>query len=229
MKILGIIPARAGSKRLKNKNLLELAGKPLINWTIEAALTSNILSKVVVSTDCPQIMSVSKHAGADVPFLRPTELSTDKSSPVEVVFHALDFYDKNKNLQFDYIMLLQPTSPFRNKNHVKKAFEMMQKSKSTSCVSVTLSACNPNWMFWLNFKGKGMSPILEEFKAERSQDSRSAYSLNGAIYICKTEQFKKHRKFIFASTKPFIMDKEDSIDIDTIEDFNRAKKIIENK
>ena len=105
----------------------------------------------------------------------------------------------------------------------------MLETKSTSCVSVTLSDCNPNWMFWLNFKGKSMSPILDEFKAERSQDSRSAYSLNGAIYICKTEQFKKHRKFIFASTIPFIMEKEASVDIDTIEDFNRAKKIINNK
>ena len=140
--------------KIKNKNLLELADKPLINWTIEAALGSNILSKVIVSTDCPKIMSVSKHAGADVPFLRPAELSTDKSSPVEAVSHAIDFFHRNKNLQFDYIILLQPTSPFRDKNHLKKAFEIMIESKSNSCVSVTLSDCNPNWMFWLNYKGK---------------------------------------------------------------------------
>ena len=122
--ILGIIPARGGSKGLPGKNILDIAGKPLIVWTIERAINSKYLDRVIVSTDDSEIAEISKKYGAEVPFTRPEELAEDTTPMMDVIFHALDFF-KSKNMAFDYIALFEPTSPLRKINDIDNAIKQL--------------------------------------------------------------------------------------------------------
>ena len=230
-KVLGIIPARSGSKRLQNKNILKLLGKPLISWTIDAAIKSNFITDLIVSTDCYYIAKLAKSYGANVPFIRPPSLSTDKSSSFDVVRHALKFYLK-KDLKFDLVIMLQPTSPLRDSSHIDKAITQIIEREDNAVISVCKAEHPPQWCNKLE-KDLSMDNFLSEsFKKHRSQDFSNYYRLNGAIYVAKAKtilQTNISDFFSITKTSAFEMDPEVSVDIDTSFDFLITEYLLRKK
>ena len=218
-KLVAIIPARGGSKRLPRKNVLDLAGKPLIAWTIEAALNSSYIDRVVVSTDNSKIASISKQYGADVPFLRPSKLATDKAPSIDVALHTIQELGKS-GVTYDFVVFLQPTSPLRNTYHIDEAIELMEQKRAYNIVGVTTLNHPIEWTNTLpkdlSLKGfLGHNPIL------RSQDYPVRYYINGAIYIVDIKQMLTEHKLILDNNAfAYIMSRQNSIDIDTEEDWN---------
>ncbi len=223
-KILAIIPARGGSKRLSNKNLKSLAGYPLIYWTISEAKKSKYIDKLIVSTENNEIAKISIKYGAEVPFMRPDELATDESGTFEVLNHAInEIKDK-----YDYILLLQPTSPLRE---VKDIDEFIEKAvdSAKSMISVCQVNHSPLWSNTLPDDLSMANFIRKEIIGKRSQDLPSYYRINGAIYIAPISKFLENRGFLGSETMAYIMDRENSIDIDTIEDFELAEFYFEKR
>lgn len=223
-KILAVITARSGSKRLLNKNILNLAGKPLIAWTIEAGKKSRYIDKLIVSTDTNEIKNVSQYYGAEVPFLRPTELSADNSDSVSVLKHAIDYTNEN----FDYILLLQPTSPLRSAEDIDKAIEMLNDN-----TQAVVSVCEAEHsLLWCNTLPGDFSMadfIKKDVKNKRSQDLPIFYRLNGAIYISEVDYFYEQNGFWGDRTKAYLMPRERSVDIDTWIDFKLAEAILQDE
>lgn len=226
---LAIIPARKGSKRLPNKNILKFGGKPLIAWTIEAALKSKYINEVMVTTDSDEIAEISKIFGAKVPFIRPNELATDKASSYDVVKHAIDFY-RQKDQIFDYIILLQPTSPLRDYDDIDKAIKLQIEKNANSVTSVCEMDHSPQWSNTLPNDNSMKGFINPEVIGKRSQDLETYYRLNGAIYIAKTGSFINDKAFISNSMSfAYKMDKKTSIDIDDKMDFYFAQFLLSIK
>ncbi|RTE86064.1 MULTISPECIES: cytidylyltransferase domain-containing protein [Gammaproteobacteria] len=226
MKIIAIIPARAGSKRLPGKNTKVLAGKPLINWTIDAALESKCCESIIVSTDDEGIADIAKKAGASVPFLRPANLASDTATSVDVVLHAVKYYE-SINGTVDGVMLLQPTSPFRTPHSICAAVNLFAKHKGKkSVISVSKAASNPSWCFYC--EEDTMVPLMGwEHINKRSQDYNQAWELNGSIYILAPESLKRDRAFVTESSIPFFqLRSSEAIDIDTAEDWALAEYFI---
>jgi CMP-N,N'-diacetyllegionaminic acid synthase len=219
---LTIIPARGGSKRLPRKNVLDLCGKPLIVHTIEAALKSKYINKVIVSSDDEEILNISSNFGADI-LKRPYELANDTATTFDAIKHTIDNFEK-----YDYIVLLQPTSPLRNEKHIDEAIELLEKKKADAIVSVCEMEHSPLWSNTLPKDGSMSNFLKDEILNKRSQDLEKFYRLNGAIYICKTEKLIENKSFflkdnIFA----YIMNREYSIDIDEEIDFKMAEVLMD--
>ena len=219
---LAIIPARGGSKRLPRKNILDLCGKPLISWSIEAALKSKYISKVVVSSDDEEILNISSNFGADI-IKRPYELANDTATTFDAIKHTINNLEK-----YDYIVLLQPTSPLRNEKHIDEAIELLEEKQADGIVSVCEMDHSPLWSNTLPEDGNMRGFLREEILNKRSQDLEKYYRLNGAVYICKTDKLLENKSFflkdnIFA----YIMDRKSSIDIDEEIDFLFAERVIE--
>ena len=225
---LGVITARGGSKRLPAKNVLDLAGKPLIGWTIDAALESKYIDELIVSTEDEEIADISKTFGANVPFMRPKELSADNVHPVEVVIHAVNYFLNEHKKEFDYVLFLQPTSPLRNEHDIDKAIEFLYSSKADAVISVCEAEHSP---LWYNILPEDLSMknfLRDDLKAKMSQDLPMYYRVNGAIYLCKTKRLLKENTFflkdnIFA----FLMDVKRSVDIDSLVDFKLAEILMQ--
>ena len=221
-RFLAIIPARGGSKRLPRKNILDLCGKPLISWSIEAALKSKYISKVVVSSDDEEILNISSNFGADI-IKRPYELANDTATTFDAIKHTINNLEK-----YDYIVLLQPTSPLRNENQIDEAIELLEEKQADAIVSVCEMDHSPLWSNTLPEDGNMRGFLREEILNKRSQDLEKYYRLNGAVYICKTDKLLENKSFflkdnIFA----YIMDRKSSIDIDEEIDFLFAQRVIE--
>ena len=227
-RLLAVIPARGGSKRLPRKNVLDLAGKPLIAWTIQEALNCKYIDQVIVSTDDKEISDISKEYGADVPFFRPSELATDEAKTVDVVLHLLDELEKVGE-RYDYIILLQPTSPLRTAQNIDESVELLQMKNSDAVISVCESEHPP---LWCNVLPDDMSMdnfLDESVKNKRSQDLSKQYRINGAIYISSVKKLKKENSFFLSNNCiAYIMKQNVSIDIDTIDDFDLALLRISN-
>ena len=217
---LAIIPARGGSKRLPRKNLLDLCGKPLIAWSIEAALKSKYISKVIVSSDDEEILNIAKEYKADF-IKRPDELASDTATTFDALKHTLENVGK-----YDYVVLLQPTSPLRSEKHIDEAIELLEEKSSDAIISVCEMEHSPLWSNILD-ENLDMSNFLrDEVLNKRSQDLPKYYRLNGAIYICKTEELLENKGFfIKENIFAFKMNKENSIDIDEEIDFIIAREI----
>lgn len=228
-RILAIIPARGGSKRLPDKNILPLNGKPLINWTIDAAKRVEAITEVMVSTDCDRIAGIARQAGANVPFLRPVRLSQDTSASSDVVRHALDYY-QSKGASFHYVLLLQPTSPLRTASDIEGAIHLLNEKCANSVVSVTECEHSPMWSNTLDDSLSMDDFIKEEVKNSRSQDLPAFYRLNGAIYLTKVSCFIKENSLI-TSKKSFayVMPVLNSVDIDNRIDYIFAEAIMKDK
>ncbi|HIF9178870.1 TPA: cytidylyltransferase domain-containing protein [Photobacterium damselae] len=222
MKILAIIPARGGSKRLPKKNILNLGGKPLIQWTIEAALKCSQIDTVMVSTDSKEIADISEKAGANVPYLRCSALSSDTASSADVVIDVIEYYE-SINKKFDAIILLQPTSPLRSSNDIRNAIKLFDEKKASAVVSVAECDHSPLWCNTLPADLCMDQFISEEIKSTRSQDLPTYYRLNGAIYLVCTKSFINNRSFMPKNTYSLIMNRERSIDIDDCVDFKIAE------
>lgn len=218
---LAVIPARGGSKRLPRKNVLELAGKPLIAWTIEAAKNSKYIDHFIVSTDDQEISNVSKKYGAEV-LTRPGELATDTASSVDVVLHAIEV----QNQSYDYVILLQPTSPLRTAQHIDEAIELLFEKNANAVISVCETDHSPLWANILPDDGNMDDFIRGEVKGKRSQDLPTYYRLNGSIYIVSTVFLKKQlTMFINKSCYSYVMEQIFSIDVDNILDYEIANTV----
>ncbi|GGH64400.1 hypothetical protein GCM10008014_42740 [Paenibacillus silvae] len=226
-KCLAVIPARGGSKGLLNKNIRLLNHKPLINYTIEAALNSHFIDELVVSTDSEEIACVAKLAGANVPFMRPAELATDQAASIDVLKHVVLYYEKEKHKTFEYIMLLQPTSPLRNANDIDEAYEVLIKSEGDSLQSITVSDTHPYLMReWTS--GRLESYLKDQAENLRRQDLSELYVLNGAIYIVKRELLMLHNTMTGSNNYGYLMPKERSVDIDNELDLKWAEFLIQS-
>lgn len=215
---LAIIPARSGSERLPHKNKLNLCGKPLISWTIEAAKRSKYIDKIAVTSDDSEILKIAKKSSVEI-IVRPYELASNSATSVDVIKHSLESLDT-----YEYVILLQPTSPLRNYQHIDESIKFLKQKNADAIISVCKTDHNPLWSNRLD-SNLNMSNFIEnEQSSKRSQDLEKFYRLNGAIYICKTENFlKENTFFIKKNIFAFIMDKKSSIDIDDEFDFEIAK------
>lgn len=222
-KVLALITARGGSKGLPRKNVMLAGGKPLVAWTVNAALTAKCVSRVVLSSDDDEIMVAAKSAGCDVPFRRPAELASDHASSMDVALHAL------KELPgYDYLVLLQPTSPLRTGADIDTAFELLRKHSAPACVSITEVDQSPHWMYQLKEGNRLASVIAPLPEVTRRQDLPPVYTLNGAIYIAKVDWLLASRSFLGPDTVAYRMPKCKSIDIDDLHDFQRFRQILES-
>ena len=214
-RVLGLIPARGGSKGLPGKNLLNACGRPLIGWSVKSALASSAITRTVTTTDSREIAEIAAELGSDVPFMRPAKLATDDAGMMETVFHALD------NLPgFDYVMLLQPTSPLRTAEDIDTAFQQIRESGANSCVSVTRTTENPFLTFTFEGANKHLHQVVKPTaNIVRRQDYPNTYKLNGAIYVAKVSWLRKQRSFVAEDTVGYVMPEYRSIDVDTEKDF----------
>lgn len=221
MKPLVVIPARGGSKGVPRKNIKILGGKPLIHWTIEAALEVFRNIEILVSTDDEEIKQVVERTGVKAPFLRPTELSTDTAGSYEVLLHALNFVEKNGGIP-DTLILLQPTSPFRTASHIREALELYKVDTSLDMVvSVCESKSNPFYVSKVENESGWLKPLMNT-KITRRQDAPKVYEYNGAIYIINIEKLKQMHISEFEKVRKYVMDEQSSIDIDTPLDWDFA-------
>lgn len=221
--ILGLIPARGRSKGLPRKNKRLLLGKPLIAWTIEQALASKYLDRVVVSTDDEEIVEISKKYGAEAPFMRPKKLATDDAKGIDVVLHTINWVEENNNKHYDLLMLLQPTSPLRTSKDIDKAVELLFSKKAQAIVSVCETEHHPYWSNTLPEDGCMKDFIRAEIKNKNRQELLVFYRSNGAIYLAYWSYLKQQRSFLDKETFAYIMPEERSIDIDNQIDFKLAE------
>ncbi|MBX7227640.1 MAG: acylneuraminate cytidylyltransferase family protein [Chitinophagales bacterium] len=226
MKPLIVIPARGGSKGVPKKNIKPLNGKPLIHYTIEAALTVFDKEYICVSTDAEEISSVAEEKGINIPFLRPPHLAADHAGTYEVLLHAIQFYEEQKHYSPDTLILLQPTSPFRNASHIQEALQAYDED-CDMVVSVKETKANPYYLL----KEEDENGYLISSKTGnfiRRQDCPSVYELNGAIYIIRIATLKKMPLHEIKRAKKYLMDETSSHDIDTILDWQIAETILKN-
>ncbi len=223
-KILIIIPARGGSKRIPHKNIKIFNGRPLIAHAINAALRSKYWDKIIVSTDSPAIARIARKYGAEVPFTRPAHLATDTASSASVLKHAVSFYSSGE-FSPDVIVLIQPTSPLVLPEHINGVIRKMFSDKTSSCFSACEIAERPEWMY----KIRGGRPTrflnLKHGRSKRSQDLPRLFRVNGAVYAVEKELLMKKGKIIGHHPSIFIMPRENSIDIDEPVDLKMAEAL----
>jgi CMP-N,N'-diacetyllegionaminic acid synthase len=220
--MIAIITARGGSKGLPRKNVLPFCGKPLIAHTIDAAKNSRAVDRIVVSTDDEEIAAVSRAYGAEVPFVRPPELSTDTARSREVLLHALEFLE-NQGAPVESFCLLQPTSPLRTSDDIDGAVDIFQRGRADSVLSVTPYEHPVQWA--VAVEDDGRLRMKDSVLPARRQDLAAYYRPNGAIYLFKTGFFKKSSVYIGKRSYGYIMAPERSVDIDTALDFKIAETV----
>lgn len=224
--IIGIVPARGGSKGLPRKNILPLLGKPLVAWTIEEAKKSKYIDRLILSSEDDEIISVAHTWGCEVPFVRPIELAKDDTPGIEPVLHALNTLQE----KYDYVVLLQPTSPLRQVDDIDVAIQKCINSNAPGCVTVSEPDKSPYWMYSLD-NLYHLNPLIDTGKntTHRRQELPKSYALNGAVYVSKTKWIEKNREFISSETIAHIMPKERSYDIDTELDFKICEFLLRSK
>ncbi len=226
MKNIAIIPARSGSKGVKDKNIRLLAGKPLLAYAIEAAKESNVFEEIMVSTDSENYAEIAKSYGASVPFLRSDATSSDTASSWDMVDEVLTRYNE-MGKAFDTFCLLQPTSPLRTAKDIVTAYELFDEKAEFSVVSVCEAEHSPLWY--------GKLPDNQEFvdfispKDQKQRQATKFYRLNGAIYIVDIERFKKEKFLYQKGSFAYIMSQESSVDIDTELDFKLAELLVSDR
>jgi len=228
-RMLAVIPARGGSKRLPRKNALPLRGLPLISWTIAAARASGVLDDILVSTDDEEIAAIARDAGVLVPWLRPTHLATDTATSAAVLRHALAWYEVERG-SVAGVVLLQPTSPFRSAASIRGAvasFRAQRGDEAHPVVSVSPALNHPAWCFHLN--GDTMQPFLGwDNLQRRSQELPPAFALNGAIYVVPSATARIGERLLCPGVRPFVMaDPREALDIDTADDWRSAQLVAE--
>ncbi|MBB1428510.1 acylneuraminate cytidylyltransferase family protein [Shewanella sp. SG44-2] len=223
-KVIALIPARSGSKRLPRKNVLPLQGKPLIAWSIAAGLESNYVDQVIVSTDCNEIANVARQYGAKTPFMRPSDISDDSTSMDCVIFHLLTELSVNDS---DIVVILQPTSPLRLAVDIDAALDKLITVNCDSVVSLCECEHSPYWSNSLPNDGNMGTFIKEDVKGKRSQDLPTCYRLNGAVYVFTASSFIKNKGIKYNNNMfSIIMPTIRSVDIDNYIDFKLAEAIL---
>lgn len=217
-RILGLIPARGGSKGLPGKNIRPLAGKPLLAWTIEAARGSRYLDRIVLSSDDEAILACGRQWGAETPFVRPRHLAADDAPGMAVVLHALEQLPG-----YDWVVLLQPTSPLRLAQDIDAAIERLHDCGAPACVSVTAVDKSPYWMYFLSGE-HCLQPVLPlSERAVNRQCLPDIYVLNGAVYVAEIAGLQASGSFLGGGAVAYVMPASRSVDIDTERDFALAE------
>lgn len=230
-KIIAIIPARGGSKGLPRKNIRILAGKPLIVWTIEQANCSNYIDKVIVSTEDDEIAEISRKYEAEVPFLRPKELARDDSPTIDVIMHAVNWFE-DKGDYFDIVVLLEPTSPLRDVEDIDKCIQMLiSHPTAKAIVSVAkLESAHPEFNVTINDEGliRKLNGTTN-FNVLRRQELEDIYFFEGSVYISETLTLKQKRTFYHESTLAYVVPKYKSLEVDEISDFICIEALMKTK
>ena len=213
-KVLGIIPARGGSKGLPRKNVRMLAGKPLIGWTIEAALLSRYIDRLILSSDNQAIIDTAVSFGCEVPFVRPAELAQDDTPGIVPILHALEQLPG-----YDIVVVLQPTSPLRSVADIDGCLDFSTRESAAVCVSVTLASKSPEWMFTMDENHRLKSFCRSENLPSKRQDLSASFTPNGALFVGLVDYLKSRKSFYTDNTLGYVMPKERSLDIDDEVDF----------
>jgi N-acylneuraminate cytidylyltransferase/CMP-N,N'-diacetyllegionaminic acid synthase len=228
--VLGLILARSGSKGLPAKNTMMLGGKPLLAWSVEAAIKSSFVTDVIISTDSVDIATTAAEYGAEVPFIRPDHLSTDTSTSADAVAHAIEFLQE-RNRHYDYVILLEPTSPLRDFADIDEAFIALLESGGSSLVSVCrASTTHPAFMF-----NMGAENILSPYESSRPigsirrQDVDEVYYPEGSIYISSIETFEKEHSFYHRGTQGFEVPRWKALEIDEALDFLLVQAVMRER
>ena len=221
-KVLALIPARGGSKGLPRKNIREVKGKPLIGWSIECAQRSQYIDRLIVSTDDEEIAAVCRQYGAEVPFVRPAALASDTATSMDVILHALDWVAREES--YDYLVLLEPTSPLRTVRDIDTALARLDQSEAESIIGVARQeAAHPRFSARINAQGR-LEPYLQDRGGSiRRQDLEDVYFLEGTIYISRVAALRDKRSFYHDQTLPYVVERyqqfevDEEMDIDIIE------------
>jgi len=227
MKILGLIPARGGSKGILRKNIKSLNGKPLLYHTIDEAKKSVLSEEIILSSEDEEIINMAKARGVSVPFIRPVELSQDNTPSIEVMIHALNYFNDN-GIYFDAVCLLQVTNPFRSASLINQAAEKFVKGDFESIVSVSPIPhnYNPNWAYYLDQSGMNLNRVLDhEPLISRRQDLKESYYRDGAIYITKADVILNQKSIYGKKIGYVLSDSLERINIDTEEDWINAEVV----
>ena len=225
--ILSLVVARGGSKSIPRKNLAPLAGKPLIVWTLEAALGSVRAGRVVVSTDDREIAHIASSHGAETPFIRPAELAQDETPTMPVVLHALEWLEANEGFTPERVLLLQPTSPLRTCDDIDGAIELALTHDAESVVSVS-PATHPYLMKRITGEGVLQDAVPHDV-VERRQDLETVHALNGAIYLTRRSHLLRNHSFYADKTYAYVMPRERSIDVDEPWDMHLCELILKER
>lgn len=225
-KILAVIPARGGSKRLPGKNIKKIGGKPMIAYAILAAKGSKYIDRVIVSTDDKNIIRVAKEYGAEVPFVRPAELASDTATAISVLQHAVTYMENSGKFMPDIIVLIQPTSPLVRPEDVDGTIEKMFFARTNSCFTVSEINQRPEWMYHIGGKKPKLFLSHSNQEAKRSQDLPKLAIINGAVYATKYNTLMKKSLINDPkNTSIYLMPKERSVDIDDYFDFKIAEAL----
>lgn len=231
MNILAIVPAREGSKGIPQKNIYPLCNTPLIYYTIKAIQRSKLITRAILSSDSSEVIKVAKDYGLEVPFVRPSELAQDDTPALPVVEHAVKWLEETENYKADYIILLQPTSPLRNENHIDEALSILINSDADSIVSIVEVPHNFNPYSIMKLQGKYLSPYLlfDENKNLR-QLKPVFYARNGAAIYAFTYNCLMNKHSIYGDKiLPYLMEKESSIDVDDLFDLKLCEWILSSR
>jgi N-acylneuraminate cytidylyltransferase len=217
--VLGLITARGGSKRLPGKNIRPFGGRPLLVWTIEAAKACAGMDRLIISSDDAAILETARQAGCEVPFVRPAGLSGDHASSVDVAVHAVEALAE----RYDWLVLLQPTSPLRTGADIEACLNLALDRGAPSCISLTEPEKSPYVMFRLDAENDRLTPLLRlegmDLQHARSQDFPRVHEINGAVFAVRTQYFLEHRSFFDDLTVGYVMPRNRSVNIDTLDDF----------
>ncbi len=221
MKLLAVVPARGGSKRIPGKNLRPLAGQPLVLWSVAVGRALSEVSDVLVSSDDPEIADVCRRAGALVPWLRPAELATDTATTVDTCLHALNWYESEHG-QVDGLLLLAPTSPLRRVESARRGCDLFARHRQSSVIAVAPAKSHPMWCF--RVEDERMQPFMAENGLHlRSQDLPPAYVVAGSFYLIAPELLRSSETFFIDEMVPLVVDEDEGIDLDTEQDWQRAE------
>lgn len=226
-RVVCIIPARGGSKRLRGKNIKDLVGKPLIAYSIEQAKESKYIDRVIVSTEDSVIAEVSKKYGAEVPFIRPKELATDESSVIDVLLHAIEWLE-GENYDFQILVLLHVTTPLRDIEDIDRSIELLADTNADSIFSVAEAYRNP-YFNMVEIDKDGKAHLVKKSNFVTRQSAPQVFDMNSSIYVWWKNTLKKNKKTISEGSKIYIMPKERSVDIDDMIDFNIAEMLLKEK
>lgn len=228
MKILTVIPARRDSKGIPGKNWKLLNGKPLIGYTIESALEVSKIEDICLTTNSTEVIDIAKNIyKLNIPFVRPEELSTDFSPSRDALLHAINYMEMN-GMQYDTMLLLQPTSPFRKKEDILKCIQLFENSNCEMVVSVAESPINPYYNLYIEDEKNNIHRAIPS-NYSRRQDCPPAYIITGSIYVISIEALKKNEIFHFQSVKKVVTSENFNIDLDTETDWKNAEKILIEK
>jgi len=219
-RVLAVIPARGGSKEVPGKNIRDAGGKPLIAWTIEAARLSRRIDRAVFSSDDARIIAVAREHGADVPFVRAARLGDDRAPMQDVVLDAVE-----RCPGYEWIVLLQPTSPLRTAADIDGAIDRCVQMKAPSCVTVCAAHESPYWMYRMGRDGR-LEPLMGPDSPGNRQELPPVFVLNGAVYVARTDWLRREKNFVTAETVAYEMPASRSLDIDTELDFHYLKVLL---